>query len=42
MDIDFNLENYDLNDILELFSLDYHFTKDDLKKAKKNCITNPS
>ena len=35
MDIDFNLENYDLNDILELFSLDYHFTKDDLKKAKK-------
>ena len=35
MDIDFNLENYDLNDILDLFSLDYHFTKDDLKKAKK-------
>lgn len=35
MDIDFNLENYDLNDILNLFSLDYHFKKDDLKKAKK-------
>jgi len=35
MDIDFNLENYDLNDILNLFSLDYYFNKEDLKKAKR-------
>lgn len=33
MDLDIN--NYDLNDLLNLFQLDYNFTKDELKKAKK-------
>lgn len=33
--IDFNLENYDLNDILALFKLNYNFNLDELKEAKK-------
>jgi hypothetical protein len=34
-DIDLNLDNYDLPDLLNLFSLDHNFTADDLKRAKK-------
>ena len=34
-DIDLNLENYSLNDILNLFKLPYQFTKEQLKQAKK-------
>ena len=35
MDIDLNLDNYNLQDLLSLFKLDYNFTEDDLKRAKK-------
>ena len=35
MEIDFNLNNYDLPDLLNLFNLDYQFTLTDLKQAKK-------
>lgn len=35
MDMDLNLDNYDLQDLLSLFKLDYNFTEDDLKRAKK-------
>ena len=35
MNIDLNINNYDLKDLLNLFQLDYNFTKDELKKAKK-------
>jgi hypothetical protein len=34
-DIDLNLENYDLNDLLQLFKLDFSFGVDDLKQVKK-------
>lgn len=34
-DLDLNLNNYNLHDILNLFNLDYNFTKEDLKHAKK-------
>ena len=37
--IDLNLENYSLEDILQLFKLPYHFTEDHLKKLK-NCLSN--
>ena len=33
--IDLDLENYDLNDLLNLFKLDYNFSYDELKQAKK-------
>lgn len=33
--LDLNLNNYDLNDLLNLFKLDYNFCEDDLKRAKK-------
>lgn len=33
--LDLDLNNYDLVDILKLFNLEYNFTKDDLKLAKK-------
>jgi hypothetical protein len=33
--VDLNIENYNLNEILELFKLDYNFNCDDLKKAKR-------
>ena len=32
---DLNINNYTLEDLLNLFRLDYNFTIDDLKKAKK-------
>lgn len=35
MDIDFNINNYNLDDILNLFKLDYNFNASDLKNAKK-------
>ena len=33
--VDLNIDNYNLNDILELFKLDYNFDSSDLKKAKR-------
>ena len=36
-DHDLNLENYDLDDLLELFGLDYNFNEKDLKKARFIC-----
>jgi hypothetical protein len=38
MDIDLNIENYDLNDLLSLFKLDFDFTADDLKHVKKSVM----
>jgi len=35
MEIDLDINNYDLIDLLKLFNLDYDFNKDDLKEAKK-------
>jgi len=35
MDIDLNLDNYNLTDLLKLFTLDNNFGTDDLKRAKK-------
>jgi hypothetical protein len=37
-ELDLNLENYDLNDLLSLFRLQYNFTEDDLKRAKKMAL----
>jgi len=36
--IDLNIENYDLNDLLGLFKLEYEFTSDDLKRVKKSIM----
>lgn len=33
--VDLNIENYNLEDILNLFHLEFHFDEQDLKKAKK-------
>lgn len=33
--IDLNLDNYELQDLLDLFKLDYNFSLEDLKQAKK-------
>jgi len=33
--LDLDIQNYSLNDILELFNLDYNFTIEDLKKSKR-------
>lgn len=38
MDIDLNIENYDLNDILKLFKIPYHFDENDLKEVKKTVL----
>ena len=38
MDIDLSLDNYDLQDLLNLFKLKYNFNIDDLKNAKKLVI----
>ena len=38
MDIDLNIENYDLNDLLQLFKLDFDFAADDLKRVKKTVM----
>ena len=33
--LDLNIQNYNLNDLLNLFKLPYHFTEEHLKEAKK-------
>ena len=38
MDIDLNIENYDLNDLLQLFKLDFDFAPEDLKRVKKTVM----
>lgn len=35
MDINLNIDDYDLTDLLELFKLDFDFNEQDLKQAKK-------
>ena len=35
---DLNIENYDLEDILNLFKLEYHFEEGDLKRAYKTAL----
>ena len=37
-DMDLNIENYDLNDLLSLFKLDFDFHGEDLKRAKKSVM----
>ena len=37
-DLDLDINNYELKDILSLFRLDYNFTEDDLKRAKKMAL----
>ena len=37
-DYDLNIENYNLDDILSLFHIDYNFTQDDLAAAKKRAL----
>lgn len=34
-ELDLNIDNYDLNDLLNLFKMPYDFDKDDMKQAKK-------
>ena len=42
MDIDLNIENYDLDDLLNLFSLEKDFDGEDLKRCKRVvCKTHP-
>jgi len=38
LDIDLNIENYDLTDLLNLFKLDYEFNEEDLKRVKKTVM----
>lgn len=33
--IDLNIHNYDLNDLINLFNIPFHFTEEDLKNSKK-------
>ena len=35
-DLDLNIQNYDLEDILNLFKLNYQFTEQNLKQAYKS------
>ena len=37
-DLDLNIQNYDLEDILNLFKLDHQFTETDIKKAYKTVL----
>jgi hypothetical protein len=37
-ELDLNIENYDLNDLLTLFKLNFDFTSEDLKMAKKSVM----
>lgn len=37
-DLDMNIDNYELNDLLDLFHLDYNFNEEDLKKTKKTVL----
>ena len=41
MDIDFNINNYDLKDILNLFQVNDDFDEDDLKNPKKVLMLHP-
>jgi|688.fasta_scaffold247914_2 hypothetical protein len=36
--LDLNIDNYDLNDLLELFRLEFDFKEDDLKRVKKSVM----
>ena len=36
--LDLNIENYDLNDLLALFKLDFEFAAEDLKRVKKTVL----
>ena len=38
MDIDLNLDNYELSDLLNLFKLDFDFNENDLKQVKKTVL----
>ena len=38
MDIDLDLDNYDLNDLLKLFNLEYNFNENDLKQVKRTVV----
>lgn len=38
MDIDLNLDNYELTDLLNLFHLDFDFNESDLKQVKKSVL----
>jgi hypothetical protein len=38
LDIDLEIENYDLNDLLALFKLDFEFDTEDLKRVKKTVM----
>lgn len=38
MEIDLDINNYNLKDILTLFNINYHFNIDDLKKCKKTVL----
>ena len=38
MDMDLDIDNYELKELLDIFKLDYDFTMDDLKKAKKTAL----
>lgn len=37
-DLDLNIQNYDLEDILNLFKLNYQFTEQNLKQAYKTVL----
>ena len=39
--LDLNIHNYDLNDLLNLFKMPFHFKEEDLKSAK-NSVKNTS
>mgnify|MGYP001107086289 FL=1 len=38
MDIDLNIDNYNLDDILKLFQVTHDFDQQDLKEAKKKVL----
>ena len=38
MDIDLDLDNYDLNDLFKLFNLEYNFNENDLKQVKRTVV----
>ena len=37
-ELDMNIDNYELDDLLDLFHLDYNFNEEDLKKTKKTVL----
>tara|TARA_Y100000816_G_C26069554_1_gene562432 strand:+ start:355 stop:1212 length:858 start_codon:yes stop_codon:yes gene_type:complete len=38
MNVDLNIDNYNLDDLLNLFKLEYEFTEEDLKNTKKQVL----